>query len=523
MTRLPLCVGLYADDSPDSGWRRIMDQERLPYAVTENPDYPVMLFSGHLPKWFRGFVDNGGAAVVSECPRASFLPPSTTALIHRWAPPGRADECYAPNLARLFKASGHGRCRVHENRVIRNGNEPDVYPIVHCTRMGRGAVVFSGLALTALLTAAGDSLRCFDSSSIVSERVASVDKAEVADCLVWMLGAAFEQVGLPYVTMHRFPHGAPSVLLLRVDVDGAYGERAMNIAKVAADHDIAASFFVNGAMCEAHPGVLDFGGSHEIGQHGYQHDVFDNYDKNLENLRQGEAWFTRRFGTRPNAFVAPRGLFNQALDRALMSAGYRYSSDFSIDFDSLPFRTENGLLQIPVHPYSPERASRFAQENGLPPPSAETVMLHYLSTIDRQIRMKRPAHVYGHPEVLGQMAGEVLPRIFSSARKHSLPSMSLSSFAEWWEARESVTLSCDISDDRRCVTVFTSDGERWPIEVRTDDLLSVRHAGQTFRFGSGIWTLNADHNRRLPGEGLSPNGTEQKRSDQVSQRVEWRD
>lgn len=522
MTGLPLRVGLYADDVPDPGWRRILDQERLPYAVTDNPDFPVMVFSGHLPKWFERFVERGGAAVISECPNASFLPPSTTALVHRWAPPGRADECYAPSLARLFKASGQGRCRVHENRVIRNGNEPDVYPVVHCTGMGRGAVVFSGFPLTALLTAGGDSLRCFASSSEVSERVASADKAEVADCLVWMLGAAFEQVGLPYVTLCRFPKGAPSVLLLRVDVDGAYGERAMNIARVAADHEITASFFVNGAMCEAHPGALDFEDFHETGQHGYQHDVFDKYDKNLENLRQGEAWFTRQFGARPSSFVAPRGLFNQALDRALMSAGYRYSSDFSVDFDSLPFRTENGLLQIPVHPYSPERASRFAQENGLPPPSAETVMLHYLSTIDRQIEMKRPAHVYGHPEVLGQMADKVLPQVFSLARKHALLSMSLGSFADWWEARESVTLFCDLSDDRSCVTIYTSDSEQWPMEVRTADPLSVRHTGQTFRLGSGVWTLGADDNRPLPAEGL-PDGSEEETLDQVSQRVEWGD
>jgi len=495
MTRLSLRVGLYAEDVPNPGWRRILEQERMPYAVTDSPEFPVIVFSGCLPKWFEGFVQAGGAAVVSDCPNASFLPSSSTALIHRWTPPGRAYECYAPSLARLFRAPGQGHCRIHENRVVRNGNETGVNPVVHCLKIGRGAVILSGFPLTSLLTAAGDSLRCFSSHSEVSERVTSVDKAEVADSLVWMLAAAFEHVGLPYVTPCRFPEGAPSVLMLRVDVDGAYGERAMNIAKVAADHEISASFFINGAMCEAHPGGLNFDGCHEIGQHGYEHDVFDDYEKNIDNLRQGEAWFARRFGAPPSSFVAPRGLFNRALDRALMSAGYRYSSDFSVDFDSLPFRTEHGLLQIPVHPYSPERASRFAQENGLPPPSAETVARHYLSTIDRQMEMKRPAYLYGHPEVLGQMAHEVLPQVFSFARKRALPSMSLGGFADWWEARARVTLSCEVSDDRRCVTVFTSDGDRWPMEVRAAGPVDVRHAGQTSRLGSGVWTLNRDHSR----------------------------
>ncbi len=520
MTHVALRVGLYADDVPDPGWRRILDQERVPYVVTDNPDFPVMVFSGRLPRWFERFVESGGAAVVSGCPSAPFLPSSTTALIQRWTPPGRAHECYAPSLARLFAASGKGRCRIHENRVVRNDNEPDVYPVVHCIRIGRGAVVFSGFPLTSLLTAVGDSLRCFASYSEVSERVASADKAAVADSLVWMLGAAFQQVGLPYVTVCRFPQGAPSVLMLRVDVDGAFGDRAVNIAKVASSHEIAASFFVNGAMCEAHPGALDFDGFHEIGQHGYEHDVFDDYDRNLANLRQGEAWFTSQFGTQPGSFVAPRGLFNQALDRALTSAGYRYSSDFSVDFDSLPFRTDNGLLQIPVHPYSPERAFRFAQENGLPPPSAEAVAQHYLSTIERQIEMKRPAHVYGHPEVLGEMADEVLPQIFSLARERALPSLTLGGFADWWGARERVTLSCDISDDRSCVTVFTSDGDKWPLVVRAAGALEVRHAGQIFRLDPGICTLKSDHSRPPPAEGLRSD-TEVEALGQASGRVEY--
>ncbi len=114
--------------------------------------------------------------------------------------------------------------------------------------------------------------------------------------------------------------------------------------------------------------------------------------------------------------MAPRGLWNAALDRAMADLGHVYSSDFGLDIDSLPFFTPSGVLQIPVHPFSPERYAIYLEDAGLGPPGARAVIDHYVSALERQVASGRLAHLYGHPEILGRMAPAVLPELFGAVR-----------------------------------------------------------------------------------------------------------
>jgi peptidoglycan/xylan/chitin deacetylase (PgdA/CDA1 family) len=255
-----------------------------------------------------------------------------------------------------------------------------------------------------------------------------------------MLRRAFTALRLPYVRVTRFPGSAPSVLILRIDVDGAFGDRTRRLAEVAAAAGVRGSFFINGRNCEVNPGDLRaLPGGHEIGHHGYVHNLFDDVGGNIDNLARGAEWVYRETGVRPTSFVAPRGLWNHALDAALAKEGYTYSSDFSIDFDSLPYRTPAGVLQVPVHPYSPERAAVFARKRGHSLTPTE-VRSHYVDVLREQVRLRRPVHLYGHPEVLGTMASEVLPAVFEAAAAAGVPTRTLAEFAAWWSERETAGL-----------------------------------------------------------------------------------
>ena len=446
-----LRIGLYAGSAAAEGWLRVVRQEGLPWRSLESPgeDTPVALFDGALPGWCDSYVREGGVAVVTAAPACDdMLGTSVTATLHRFRPPEGDREAEMPCLARLFRGQGAGEIRLHQNRKLRQGRLADIYPAIVEKRHGQGWFILTGLPLPGHLTAAGDCLRSFAEPTPMSERVASVDKADIADSLQWMLQRAFLRMGLPYVRLARFPEAAPSVFLFRVDVDGLYGSHFRDLAGLATEHGIRASFYFNAELCDAYPGELsaEWLEGHEIGHHGDRHDLFDTVEENRENLLGGIEWVERRLGARTTGFVAPRGLWNGALGVALRDLGHRYSSDFGLDFDSLPFMTPEGILQIPVHPFSPERYMIAREEHGLGPPSPASIRDIYLSVLDRQVRLRRPVHLYGHPEVLGKIAGDVLPALFKARARLGLPSLTLADFAAWWLARSEAELHLSVDD-----------------------------------------------------------------------------
>ena len=418
----------------------MLDQERIHHQPVEGPDAPVTVFEGALPGWVEDYVAGGGVAVVSGAVGGDgFVPEGRVASGTGFVPPGATDRCWAPGLVTLLPGEGAGELRLHEDRVPKYGTDPDRHPAVVVVRRGRGAVVASGVPLTALLSAPGDRLRRFAPFSPVTERVTSVDKADVADTLLWMVREAFAAAALPLVVVPRFPNGAPSVLILRIDVDGVYGGNTMALSSVAEAEDVAMSFFVNADLSQRYAGPLGpWPPGVEVGQHGYTHSLYDTVEDNVVNLSRAERWMEESFGVRPVSFVAPRGLWNWELGKALASRGYRYSSDFGLDQDSLPYRSDAGVLQVPVHPYSPERAVVWAEEQGITPPTPDDVLRHYLSALERQLSLGRPAHLYGHPEVLGRMAADVLPPLVRRARELGLPDLTLGQYADFWLEREAL-------------------------------------------------------------------------------------
>lgn len=475
----------------DPGWIRVLDQERIDHRVDDAGSAPVVVLGGALPGWVGDFVEAGGVAVVSGAVAGDpLLPPGFLASVTGFTAPGRVTRSHAPALVTMFECGGSGELRLHEDRVVKYDVDADRFPAVFTVRHGRGAVVASGIPLTALLTAPGDRLRSFCDYSRVTERVASVDKAVVADTLLYMLRTAFRLAELPLVTVSRFPRGAPSVFILRVDVDGVYGENTRRLAGAAAEQGMPASFFLNGDYSRLHPGPLDgWSDSTEVGQHAWLHTLLQTRADNRANLERAERWMQDDLALTPRSFVAPRGMWNRGLGEALRDLGYRYSSDFGLDFDSLPFRSDGDVLQVPVHPYSPERATVWASEVGAPAPAADDVLDHYLTAMREQVRHGLPAHLYGHPEVLGGMADEVLPALCALADDLDLPRMTLGGYADFWSRREQLTPRVCVDAARTRLTVEVGSGDL-PVRVASGVPVDVTMNGaEVGRVSSGSFVL----------------------------------
>ncbi len=441
-------------DSPGAdGWRRILDQERIAHRRVAGPEAKVITASGVPPAWGEAYVATGGVLIVSgasEVPFDGGTRHPLTAISGFWTPATNR-WCAAPTLATLFGGDGEGTARQHEDRLVKYGSDPDRFPVVLTSKTGNGAFVYTGIPLTDLLMAYGDRLRPFSEFTPITERVAAIDKADVADTLLHMLRLAFRLAALPMVRVARFPRGAPSVLILRVDVDGVYAPHTQELIDAAIHVALPASFFINAELCERYPGLPhSWPANFEVGQHARTHTLYQEVRENYDNLLGGQAWVEQYVGRPVTSFVAPRGMWNASLGQALAQIGYRCSSDFGLDFDSLPFRADSGVLQVPVHPYSPERALRWAEEQGVEGPTATETRDMYLAVLKRQLSLGRPMHVYGHPEVLGAMAREVVPAIAAFGRDRGVPALTLASYAEFWERREASTprIRIDRSGDR---------------------------------------------------------------------------
>ncbi len=464
-TEEPVVVGLYGAGS--HGWRRILVQEGLPFATDPDGSCPIIVSEQAVPDWLESYLSGGGVFVLSNANDLDgLLPAGPLMAVNAMRPATSVHPVVAPCLARVFPGRGFGEIRLHEDRVTKNGIVQDVFPVFAERSVGAGYLIYTGLPLSGLLTSQGDRLRSFCHFSAITERVANVDKALVADVMVDMVRAAFAKAPLPYVSLSRFPGQVPSVFILRVDVDGAFDGRTMRLAKAAESSGVRASFFVNAVNCERWAGELPHRGSqHELGQHGFVHNLFNSVEENIENLRNGARWLSEHTSVEPRSFVAPRGLWNDALDQALAAEGYAYSSDFGLDFDSLPFRTSAGVLQVPVHPYSPERAARYAEERGSPAPTADAITKHYVRVMEVQQRARRPVHLYGHPEVLGAHADAVVPALAREARSRGLLNMTLEEYARWWTDRESAGMRLRWRSEERTLHVrFDGDGT-WSVDA----------------------------------------------------------
>jgi peptidoglycan/xylan/chitin deacetylase (PgdA/CDA1 family) len=307
--------------------------------------------------------------------------------------------------------------------------------------------------------------------------------------MIWMLEQAFAKLRLPFVRAARYPGGAPSVFLFRVDVDGLFERNCRTLAEIAEAHGVQGSFYFNRKLCEAYPGELsgEWLRGHEIGHHADIHDLFETAEQNEENLRGGMDWVTQRLGVVTTGYVAPRGLWNPGLDQAMARLGHIYSSDFGLDFDSLPFFTDSGILQIPVHPFSPERLAVFKEDEGMGPPGGKEVLHHYLMALERQVAQNRPVHLYGHPKVLGRLAFAVLPPLFNVVARLEIPNLTLDAFARWWIARDRTELALFLLDDGVLEIESTCEA----VEVRSGSVVPVSFNGTKHIVSAMRWNVLA--------------------------------
>jgi hypothetical protein len=476
-------VGVYEpSSSKTSGWTRVLEQEKAPYRKVSEPGCPVIVCEGQVPDGLVEFLQEGGVAIITAAKERTLPFPvryrgqAVTQLLQ--FPELDLRDVRMAGISAVFAGEGFGNFTLHENRIEKGGIRTGHFPAFIQERVGRGYCLFTGLPLSELLLSLGDTLRTFSRHSNITERIVAIDKAKILRVLVWILRKGFSLLRIPYVHLCYYPNRAASVFAFRIDVDGTYGESLTSIAQAARAAALPITFFVNRSLCLGEEHYLhQIDPVNEIGNHANIHNLFDTPEENLRNVSEGRAWLQQNSLPVGPWYAAPRGMWNPELGAALEELGYLYSSDFGLEIDGLPFfprvyARRSALVQIPIHPFSVERAVRYAEENGLNPPSEEEVLSYFTAVARDHLEQGWPIFFYGHPEHFGKMAKTVLFGLKRWADHWNVPNTTLSKYAEWWKRRDALEIRASHDGDQNelvihctlpedvCVRVFANDDLR---------------------------------------------------------------
>ncbi len=224
--------------------------------------------------------------------------------------------------------------------------------------VGNGWVGFVGFDISRLLTDSRSRRKQFYAPTprFPTEIVATVTKGTIFRIVRQVLQELFFKRRLPYVYRWYFPRDNPSVFAYRIDSDDAHVEQVDAFFETANQHRIKMTWFLHG---EAHEGWFGHfrkyqAQGHEMAVHGYRHATFPTAAQNRHNISRCQALLEQE-GLVYEGFAAPYGFWNTGLARAVMDAGFHYSSEFSQAYDTLPFYPYvqgdfSGVLQLPVHP-----------------------------------------------------------------------------------------------------------------------------------------------------------------------------
>ncbi len=435
------------------GWKILCEQEKTPFILTSQPDCPVTVFDGETPVWFAQYMTDGGIGIVTDC-RPDLLPFEVEYVGDASIENADLTElgstlARVQCLTQLYRGVGYGKIKIHEKRVSKSGITQDEFPVFLFANYGKGGCFFTGLPIAKLITALGDTLRATTSFSNFSERIVSIDKHHLMKAMREILIMAFHQRELPYVHLGYFPDDYQSMLAFRIDIDGFFGENLAQISKSALEHDFSLTFFANKSLCQNDEEFLrKIDHAHEIGNHADIHNLFTDYDSNLRNIQDCQTWLTH-LGIKDNKlFSAPRGMWNYSLHKALNDLGYLYTSDFGAGIGGFPFfpyldGMRSGTLQIPVNPFSVERAAIWRLETEKQEISAEYIAEFYVKIIEENYHQGYPIILYSHPEKFGLMAGYVFQQINKKIANMNLWKTTLTHFAHWWFKRDKINYSVE--------------------------------------------------------------------------------
>lgn len=411
-------------------WQQALDQEKISYVILDQTGgsfdhrpYPVILITGpfqNMQKELFQFVHHGGGVI--------------------------ADEETKPSLNHLLP---------HQNIVIINAN---VKKVIGNHNFCEKKFIWNGTS--------------------VIEKVAQQPKGEIRIKIVNAIKQLLWKQHLPYVHLWYYPDTYDSVFGFRFDLDEHDEFYFENVLQLLKKYEHAISCFVCAKTYEPFRNHLKALASLdlEIGSHGYVHHVYASQLQNNWNLAEAER-VLKLYRKEILSFCGPHGLWNPGLQQVLEKRGYRYSSEFSLNYDDFPFfpilgNRPSQVLQVPTHPICEGvLMERYGTD-------LEKINAYFAETIRRKADACEPVFLFGHPDKRIGKYPSILEHIFDCIEgNRKILKTSYEKFAEWWVMRHhlsadfewqngEISVHAPIPDRQVNAEILTHDGKRALIPLK---------------------------------------------------------
>ncbi len=319
-----------------------------------------------------------------------------------------------------------------------------------------------------------------------SERVSSVGKGELRH----LIHRAFEYLhhvrGIPYVHFWYFPADRQTTLAFRIDTDGARRADIDALYRIGRESNVPMTWFLDVKSHEDWLTHFAFMADHEMGVHCYEHLVYPDVASNFANIERAMR-LMEVAGVTAVGFAAPYGIWNAGLAEAIDKAGFVYSSEFSLAYDTFPcypLREERAFrtLQIPIHPICIGSLRKVGY-------SDRQMTDYFEGVIERKILRREPLFFYHHPS---HQHWDVVRSLFHTARKNHVEGMTMGAYARWWERRLEFRFEATVETSNGTPAIRLSsegviDPDQWLRVSTPDGRERIMPFATTLELSTGSW------------------------------------
>jgi hypothetical protein len=439
--------------SSDPGWEILLEQEGVCFEIIDanslvehQAQYSLLIIHSNSvfgdPELISGYIKNGGTVL--------FEISSFTRVFKR--------KLYRKNIKHIYPS---GDSQFSDLGVIdfftdfsfvRDGQRDSLDNDLGIIwdEIGNGAIAVIPFEISTLLLNSERLRKRFpaEREELPSELVAKISKGKIRLLIRKILIKLFNFKGIPYIQKWFMNSTDESCFLFRIDTDFCSADDARKLYEVMQKYDASGTWFIDTDSEEMIRKVYKVMPDQEIAFHCDRHRIFRNYKKNRHLISKGIEKLHNNIVV--NGYAAPFGEWNEELGEVLDDLRFEYSSEFSLNYDDLPyFPYWNGkytnVLQIPIHPVSLGRLRRAHF-------SREEMVNYFKKVIDQRIEDQEPIIIYHHPS---HQYFDVIEEIFSYIKTLDIQNFTFTQLAAWWKFRAGIQLETELHNS---VLTLNSNG-----------------------------------------------------------------
>ena len=314
----------------------------------------------------------------------------------------------------------------------------------------------------------------FDKDRLPNEIVATVSKGNLRRFITDILQFLHHEREIPFVHKWYFPEERKTIFTFRVDSDQGSLAEINDLHELCKNHSIRAIWFIDTKSHEQWLSRFRDFGQQDVGIHCYDHITFPTEEKNLQNILKALSLLNAQ-GLHPKGAAAPYGTWNASIASVFEQIGAGFSSEFSLDYDDLPFFPFVGdkfspVMQLPIHPICVGSMRRAGY-------SANEMKRYFRQLIDTKLLQREPLCLYHHPT---HHHLDLFEDVFEYVRSKNIDNYSNPEYASWWRTRDETVWTHHFDQERNELTAHSTDlnaGVYWRIAFPNGEEAIVNSEG----------------------------------------------